>query len=71
MFSIAENRIYADAMSAANHPTDLPVGQLREVNRVDPGTGRRMTVFFGKNTFIAGLNRPARKVGRIVTRQDA
>jgi len=70
-FTIAERQIYADSVTAANAPTDLQPGQMREVHRVNPATGGRVTMFFGKNTFIAGLSRPARKVGRIVTRQDA
>jgi len=32
-FDIAEKRIYADAMTAAMHPTDLPSGVLRMITR--------------------------------------
>ena len=45
-FSIAENRIYADAMAAANAPETVPAGQLRMVSRVMP-SGHRENTFVG------------------------
>jgi hypothetical protein len=35
VLDIAEEQIYADAMQAALHPTDLPVGVLREIKKID------------------------------------
>lgn len=45
-FGIAENQIYADAMSAANAPDTVPDGQLRMVSRVMP-SGHRENTFVG------------------------
>jgi hypothetical protein len=49
--------------SEANLP---PSGELLQRVRVDPDTGERSTVFFGKRSFIADLSRPGQKVERIV-----
>lgn len=69
-FGIMEGQVYADAAHAANHPTDLKPGQLREIVRVDPSTGTRMITFVGGQTFIAGLKRPPRYVSKINHQRD-
>jgi ADP-ribose pyrophosphatase YjhB (NUDIX family) len=46
VFTIAEDKIYADAMDAAIHPVDLPAGGLREIVKQDPA-GRKMSEFIG------------------------
>lgn len=61
-FEVAERRIYADAETAALHPTDIEGDDLREITTTDPSTGLRMTRFAGKHTFINGMKRPARRV---------
>lgn len=48
--------------SIANLPPD---GSMVERHRVDD-MGQRMTVFFGRESFIKSLGRPGRKVVRIV-----
>lgn len=45
-FEIAETQIYADAMQAARTPTDLPLGQLREIRQTDRA-GRTISTFHG------------------------
>ena len=61
-FDVIEKRIYADALHAANHPTDIEAGDLREITTVNPTTGQRMTRFAGKSTFIVGMKSPVRRV---------
>lgn len=63
VLEVAETGIYADAMTAARSPTDVPFGKLREVRRqVD---GREIREFVGQNTFIAQFARPKRVVTNI------
>ncbi len=62
LLAVVEKRVFADAMQAAVHPTDVPAGQLREITRVDPSTGVRTTSFYGQGTFIASLKRPSARV---------
>ena len=69
-FGIVETQIYADAMAAANNPTDIPEFTLRPVHRVDQSTGMRTTSFYGKGTFIGMMKRPSRRVSNFVTRKD-
>ena len=57
-FGVAEGQVYADAVVAANNPTDLPEDELREITKTDT-TGRRITSFVGRpgawmNNFSAG-----------------
>ena len=69
VLNIAEQDIYNDAMEAAQHPLDLPEGQLRGVTSNDATTGRTMTKFYGRNTFIRQLARPGRRVTAIGARK--
>lgn len=57
---VAERQIYADATVAAQNPVDIAAGELRmvETNR----GGITMRSFYGPNTFIAAMKRPARHV---------
>lgn len=61
---IAEEQIYADAQTAALNPVDMEEGQLRPVVRRDE-TGRNVTTFHGRNTFIRAMARPSRRVVNI------
>jgi hypothetical protein len=61
-FAIAEGQIYADAATAAANPVDLAAGELREVQKVDPATGLRTIVFYGKDSFVKAMGRPGRRV---------
>jgi hypothetical protein len=68
VFDGIESRIYADAAKAAEFPDNIPNGHLREVTRVDPYTGARVTSFYGNNTtFISQLKRPSLRVTDIRT----
>jgi 8-oxo-dGTP pyrophosphatase MutT (NUDIX family) len=69
-FKIALGTIYADAQEAGRHPTDLQPGELRQVTRIDRGTGRTVHEFFGANSFVNQFKAPARLVTFIGTRKD-
>ena len=63
---VAEERIYADAMQEALHPTDLPLGTMRKIERTDHA-GRRIVEFVGADnacwdqfTFHPGVVRAGR-----------
>ncbi len=63
VFAGIEKRIYSDAMAKASTVlNDVPDGRLREVTKVDPSTGQRMTTFHGRGTFIRQLTMPSRRV---------
>jgi hypothetical protein len=61
-FKIAEDTIYNDAISAAANPADLAAGELRMVTKIDPATGVRTNVFYGKESFVKQMGRPGRRV---------
>jgi hypothetical protein len=61
-FGSIEGQIYDDAIAAAANPVDLEVGELRMVTKVDPTTGVRSNVFYGKEHFVKGMGRPGRRV---------
>lgn len=45
-FDVIESKVYADAMEAATHPTDIAEGGLRAVPK-HTGTGHVITTFYG------------------------
>lgn len=71
VLDVAEAQVFTDSMAAANHPTDLPEGQMRAVTRVDPSTGIRMTTFHGKSSFIRGMTREPRYVTRFLNEKKS
>jgi hypothetical protein len=66
-FGIAEAQVYSDAAAAASTPMDLGDGELREVARTDPRTGLKTIVFYGRDSFVKGMGRPARRVASFRT----
>ena len=61
---IAEAQIYADAQSAAKSPTDVPMGQLREIRRRD-AADRVITEFVGEpNSWMGAFRTPARAISK-------
>jgi hypothetical protein len=66
-FTIAEAQVYSDAAVAAATPMDLGDGELREVNRTDPRTGQKTNVFYGRDSFVKGMGRSARRVASFRT----
>lgn len=66
-FGIAENQVYSDAAAAAANPVDLGDGELREVARTDPRTGLKTIVFYGRDSFVKNMGRPARRVASFRT----
>lgn len=70
-FAIAEKAILAGAAHAALHPADLKDDELREIVRVDSGTGTRVIEFRGRQSFVTALKSPARYVKAISVRKEA
>jgi hypothetical protein len=66
-FEIAETQVYSDAVAAASNPVDLNPGELREVTKIDPQTGVRTIVFYGKESFVKQMGRPGRRVASFRT----
>jgi hypothetical protein len=66
-FSPIETQIYSDAASAAANPLDLEAGELRMVTKIDPTTGVRSNVFYGKESFVKQMGRPGRRVASFRT----
>lgn len=65
VLAIAEADIYADALTAASHPADLPAGQLREIINMDR-TGRKVSTFVGaKSAWMDQFKAPAQLQVRI------
>jgi hypothetical protein len=67
-FGNIEDQIYSDATIAAANPTDLDIGELRMVTKVDPTTGVRSNVFYGKEHFVKSMGRHGRRVTSFSTR---
>ena len=59
-FDTIESKIYADAISASANPVDLAEDEIREIKRNDPASGRTITEFKGRQTFIHQMARPRR-----------
>jgi predicted DCC family thiol-disulfide oxidoreductase YuxK len=60
-FDVVQKRVYADAMDAAMHPTDVADGGLRAVTR-DPGTGHKITTFYGSpKSWLSDYRLPSMK----------
>jgi hypothetical protein len=66
-FAPIEEQIYADAAVAAANPVDLEAGEMRMVARVNPSTGSRENVFYGKESFVKAMGRPGRRVASFRT----
>jgi hypothetical protein len=66
-FGIAEEQVYTDATTAAANPVDLEAGELRAVTKIDPATGMRSIVFYGKESFVKQMGRPGRRVASFRT----
>jgi hypothetical protein len=66
-FGQIEEQVYADATTAAANPVDLEAGELRMVTKVDPATGMRSNVFYGKESFVKQMGRPGRRVAAFRT----
>jgi Uncharacterized protein conserved in bacteria (DUF2213) len=69
-FANVERDVLNEALLAAMRPTDLKPGELRPHIKTDSNTGMRRTEFFGPNSFIAQLKRPARYVTHIGARKE-
>ena len=70
-FQNAQEQIYADAMAAAHHPTDLGEGEMRRVMKTDPDTNLKRIEWMGNRSFIADLGRPGRRVAAFRNRFTA
>jgi hypothetical protein len=56
--AVAETQIFADALKAAERPSNIPEGTFREVVRTDHQTGTRKIEFYGKGSFVRGFKPP-------------
>ena len=65
-----EKMIYADAIAAAQNPTDLEPGEQRKVVKTDPDTGMKQIMWYGPESFIKGLGRPGRRVVSFLNRNQ-
>lgn len=61
-----QSDVYADAVIAARNPDDVEAGTLREIITPD-SSGRRISTFVGKGTFIGAMKMPSRRVTKIHT----
>lgn len=61
VLDVAAAQIRNDAMIAARSPEDLETGQLREIIETDV-TGRRISKFVGRGTFIGAMRQPSRRL---------
>lgn len=61
-FEAIEGQVYADAVSAARDPDNLPEEGLVQRVHSDPYTGARTITYHGRNTFIMGMKPMARRV---------
>jgi hypothetical protein len=69
-FGPIETQIYSDATTAAANPVDLEAGELRAVTKINPTTGGRETVFYGRESFVKSMGRPGRRVASFRTLQS-
>jgi hypothetical protein len=68
MLDLAEKKIFADAILAAQFPTDLAEGQLRMVRKPDE-TGRQITTWYGEpRSWMQEFMPPTRRVTSFETR---
>lgn len=58
--------IYPEVEKWALHPSSIPRGEMRMVEKTDPKSGQHTTEFFGRDSFIKGMSRPGRKVRRLI-----
>jgi hypothetical protein len=64
-FEVMEPQIYRAAAAAYARDDTVPLGEMREVTKVDPVTGNKEIRFYGRRSFIADLSRPGRSVDSI------
>jgi 8-oxo-dGTP pyrophosphatase MutT (NUDIX family) len=65
LLTVAENRIYADAVAAARTPAEVQGGQLLEIKTADR-SGRMISTFRGHpDSWMRQFKSPARRVSRI------
>ena len=71
VLDIAGEQIFADALDAANHPTDLPMGVLRRRTTTDQA-GRVIHSFVGSDEGAAWREfmSPTRNLGTFLTARD-
>jgi hypothetical protein len=58
-FTALEDRVYADAATAARNPTDVPVGALREIRKRRPGGGEIIEFAGQPISWMASFMQPA------------
>jgi len=49
-------------MLEAQNPANVPRGEIREIQKIDPKTGHKMNIFIGRDHFTKFMMRPGRRV---------
>jgi hypothetical protein len=62
VFAGFEGMIYDAAAAAYARDDTVPLGEMREVTKVDPVTGYKETRFYGREHFAKTMGRPGRRV---------
>jgi hypothetical protein len=62
VFAGFEPMIYDACAKAVARNDTVPLGEMREITRVDPKNGYKETRFYGQRSFVADLGRPGRRV---------
>jgi hypothetical protein len=62
VLSTFEAMFYPEVAKWANHPTSIPSGELKKVEKIDPRSGQHTTEFYGRDSFIKELSTPGRRI---------
>jgi hypothetical protein len=61
-FEAMEPQVYNECGKAASRPDSVPLGEMREVVKIDPKTGHKEIHFRGQESFVKEFTRPGRRV---------
>lgn len=62
VFAPFEPQIYAACKEAGNRPDSAAPGEMRMVERIDPGNGQKIIEFVGQRSFVHDFKAPVRYV---------
>jgi hypothetical protein len=62
VFEAFEPQVYNACREAASRPDSVPLGEMREITRIDPKTGHKEIHFIGQRSFTDDFLRPGRRV---------
>ena len=67
VFKAFEPQIYDACAKAVARNDTVPLGEMREITRVDPANGHKEIRFYGQRSFVAEMGRPGRRIKSICT----